>query len=226
MSGPKAKDYAGKTFGRLTVLHRGEKKGYHQKWVCKCSCGIIKEIYQTSLIAKNGTKSCGCLQKESATKHGQSHNVGKGNLYRVWINLRTRCNNPQHQYYAEYGGRGITVCEEWDDFLTFQQWALGSDYTEGLTIDRRNNDLGYNPDNCHWTNRTQQQRNRRSQKNSTSKYTGVSWCNTKKKWAVGICINKQKLNLGIFHNEIFAAGVRDAYIKEHNLKGFILNFKD
>lgn len=79
-------------------------------------------------------------------KHGMKHT----RLYHIWCNMKARCNNPNHTYYANYGGRGITVCDEWNDFIAFRDWASNNGYSDVLTIDRKNTNEGYIPENCRW----------------------------------------------------------------------------
>jgi hypothetical protein len=213
-------DYTGQQFGRLTVLGDALKVGAHRKLNCQCTCGVIKSMYLS--VIKAGAQSCGCLQREIATKHGQSRS---GNpLYGVWTNMKSRCTDINAKYYPEYGGRGITVCEQWaTSFETFELWANNSGYIQGLTLDRANNDSNYQPDNCRWVNRTAQQRNRRGQKDSSSQYVGVSFIQRNQKWMAGIKIDGKPKNLGLYQTELQAAIARDTYIVENNLENFTLN---
>lgn len=220
MRGINRVDYTGQVFGRLTVLGEAEKVGKHRKLLCACTCGVVKPMYL--VVIKAGAESCGCRQLESATTHGQSRS--KNPLYYAWSNMKSRCSDPNAKYYSEYGGRGITVCQEWiDSFESFQNWAHTSGYLEGLTLDRSDNSKGYCPSNCQWTNRTEQQRNRRSQKGSSSKYVGVSFCNRSKQWIASVKINGKSINLGSYSEEIDAAIARDSYIITNKLTSFTMN---
>lgn len=104
------------------------------------------------------------------------HNGKKTKLYRVWCSMRERCSNPNNKSYSRYGGRGITVCEEWNSFSTFKEWALKNGYFEKLTIDRINNEEGYKPSNCRWVDHKTQNRN--YSRNHLITYMGKTQCLT------------------------------------------------
>ena len=151
-------DLTGQKFGRLTVIKLvGKYKNGDKVWKCKCDCGNIKNVSSSNLKGK--TKSCGCLKRELEVKH----NMTGTKLYNVWTHMKVRCFNPKDKYYKDYGGRGITVCDEWkDDFLAFCDWSMVNGYKEGLTIERKNNNGNYSPDNCAWITSKEQQRNKRN----------------------------------------------------------------
>lgn len=148
-------DLTGQRFGKWTVIGREQKEGVTRAlWLCQCDCGKQGVVTGKDLRAGK-TKSCGCTK----TKHG-----GEGTtLYRIWHNMKVRCLNPNSDAYPDYGGRGITICNEWkNDFGAFREWALSNGYKDGLSIDRKENDKGYSPDNCRWTTMKEQCNNRRS----------------------------------------------------------------
>lgn len=154
------KDLTGQKFGRLTVLKTFRFDKY-TKCVCKCQCGNEKTINATDLV-RGRTKSCGCLQKEvtskTFTRHGQRHT----RLYKIWEDMKKRCYNTNCKVFNHYGGRGITVCQEWlDDFMNFYNWAIANGYNDSLTIDRINFNGNYESSNCRWVDMKTQARNTR-----------------------------------------------------------------
>lgn len=149
-------DLIGERFGRLLVTSKDRvdtRPNGHRVtfWKCKCDCGNELAVCTGSLRSGN-TQSCGCLQKERASLANRVYRepVYKTRLYRIWIGMKNRCYNKHHASYQNYGGRGITICQEWLDLDAFCEWALNNGYSDDLTIHRIDNDMGYFPDNCVW----------------------------------------------------------------------------
>ena len=151
----------GKRFGRLLVIGKSESKNGMATWLCKCDCGNEKVVCGNEL-RKGKANSCGCLRKELAYKMLIQHGKANTRLYKVWKAMKARCNNPNNKRYSSYGGRGIKVCDEWQNsFQAFYDWAIANGYREGLSIDRVNNDGNYEPTNCRWATASEQQKNKR-----------------------------------------------------------------
>lgn len=156
----KCHDLSGKTFGRLLILPKYETRytqsGHSQLyWLCKCSCG--NEGWKSSrTLLKGKALSCGCLQRELLGNRVRKHGLRNTRLYKIWAGMKARCYNPNSVEYHRYGGRGISICEEWkNDFSKFYDWAMSNDYQDTLTIDRINNDGNYEPSNCQWITKSE-----------------------------------------------------------------------
>lgn len=143
--------------------------------VCKCECGTVKEIRLDCLGA---VKSCGCLNLEPR-EYSRTHNETGSRLYQLWASMKDRCKNPNARGYRHYGGRGITYCDEWEDYIPFRDWALANGYEQGLSIDRIDNDGNYEPSNCRWV--TQKEQTLNTRRNRHINYKGE--IKTVREWA-------------------------------------------
>lgn len=148
--------YENCVFGEWIVLN-GLGKGYYE---AVCSCGNRKKVYITNLTSGKST-NCGCMQAQKTKERFTTHGMSSTKIYRVWCSMLSRCNNPNVNCYKNYGGRGISVCKEWNAFEIFYQWAIENGYKEGLKIDRIEVDKNYEPSNCRWVTHKENERNKR-----------------------------------------------------------------
>ena len=147
-------DLTGQKFGRLTVMYRCNEIGKPAKWHCKCDCGNECEVFGANLAKKTHSTSCGCYNSEATAKRETKHGYRHTKAYRIWCGIKGRCNNPNNPRYHRYGGRGIKMCKEWEENAgLFCEWLYANGYREDAeygetTIERKDNDKGYSPDNC------------------------------------------------------------------------------
>lgn len=214
-------DLTGKKFGRLTVVERVAYVG-RSKWRCLCDCGSYTEVLGNTLQVGD-TKSCGCYRNMPSSrfqKVHRVHGVSNSKLYNVWWSMRDRCKNPTSKYWKYYGGRGISICKEWEDPRLFVEWAVSSGWKEGLQIDRRDNDGNYETENCRWVTSEININNRRIKRNNISGYQGVRPDKLLKKWVARISSIRMKgkeMHLGTFSTAWAAVTARNNFIIKHGL---------
>lgn len=179
----------GNKYGKLKVLRHSYKK----YWFCLCDCGNKKNV-RADHLASGATKSCGCI-RDGNPKHGLTGTI----IYNVWLSMKQRCCDKNHKSYKNYGGRDINVCSEWEnDAVSFVEWSLKNGWEKGLQIDRKNNDLGYSPENCRFVTPLINSRNRRSEKSTFSGCCGVTFRNGK--WVSRIMVLGKAISLGSYSN--------------------------
>jgi hypothetical protein len=200
-------DLTGTKVGRITVLSlhgavtmSGARR---RTWLCRCDCGTEWPVLGMALLSRN-TTSCGCAKIEALTTHGQTH----APEYRVWWGMLGRCAKPNNSRFRDYGGRGIKVCDRWKTFENFRA-DIGPRPDARFSIDRIDNDGNYEPDNCKWSTRSEQQRNKRLQRNNTSGVTGVYAGKKPGTWVARIRNGRKNIYLGVFDSIAAAALARN-----------------
>ena len=179
----------------------------------KCFCGNEFEAI-TFHIKSGNTKSCGCLINQDKATHG----LTKHRLYDIWNQMMQRCNNSEHKYYKDYGGRGITVCDRWHSIENFVEDMFPT-FEEGLSLDRIDVDGDYEPSNCRWATKSVQARNTRLLRNDNkSGYRGIYWCKASNKWKANITFLGKKVHLGYFDTPEEGARIYDIFVIKNNLE--------
>lgn len=169
----------------------------YTQWLCRCECDN-QVVSRTAYIKNGNTKSCGCLISLKAKQHIKTlnrqqitHNGSNDRLYSIWVNMKHRCNNPNDPRYCDYGGRGISVCDEWiHSYENFRDWSISNGYSEYLSIDRIDVNGNYEASNCRWTTNKEQQNNMRSNRLLT--YNGET--HTVSEWSDITGINKSTIS--------------------------------
>ena len=163
-------DLLGQRFGRWTVVERdrskpADRKGTNAWWICACDCGTTRPVNPYSLTSGK-SQSCGCLHKEKVTgvvSSNRTHGETRSRLYSVWAGMKARCSDKNLTSYANYGGRGINVCESWNNkYESFRDWAKQNGYAENLTLERKDVNGNYCPENCCFIPLSDQGKNKRN----------------------------------------------------------------
>ena len=168
-------DITGQQFGYWTVLGRDPnyKDPKKSKWICQCECGTVRSVFKRSLTTGR-SKSCGCHASDNLKGINATHGMSKTRIYHVWNSMRRRCDCKSGKYGHGYTDRGITVCEEWNDFLAFYSWAMANGYDDTLSIERIDVNGNYCPENCKWIPLADQQQNKTT--TIYVEYDGQPWC--------------------------------------------------
>lgn len=208
-------DLTGMRFGRLMVIERTQSDSPHAVWRCKCDCGQERVVIGQNL-RRHQQKSCGCLDLERKTIHGAARNGKTTGEYNSWKAMRNRCYRKGNNFYKEYGGRGITVCDRWlhsfENFLA----DMGERPSPKHSIEREDVNGNYTPENCHWATMSEQIANQRLRHDNTSGHKGVSWDKVSGKWFAYINRNKEKrIRLGLFESLQDAIDAREKAEKEY-----------
>lgn len=194
----------GTRFGHLTVIEEALPRYKKRHLLVSCDCGELREVAVCHLRSGN-TQTCGkCLN--------QSHGWSGTLLYQIWKDMRQRCMNPHHRKFQDYGGRGVSICQEWAEPQNFIGWALSNGYNDDLTLDRKDNSKGYSPGNCRWANQSQQMRNTRRKGGKTSGFIGVRA--NSGKWQAYTVVNYTFIHLGNFDDPFSAGWVRDDFVSQ------------
>ena len=158
-TGRPAIDLTGQTFTYLTVISRASNIGTHVTWKCQCKCGTVVVVASNDLRRKREpTRSCGCWNRERSTSHGLTNHP----LFKHWSQMVQRCTNPNYPRFHDYGGRGITVCNQWFNDPAQFFADIGGKPTPDHSVDRIDNNGNYTPDNCKWSTREEQMNNKRN----------------------------------------------------------------
>lgn len=203
--------------GRLLVLKVvGRSKGGSLLWLCICDCGNTCEAVSSSLN-KGLKQSCGCLYNEIKGKQKVTHGRSKTREYNSWMAMKERCYNSKTDYYHLYGGRGITVCEEWKHSFESFYSAMG-DCPKGMSLDRIDSNGNYEPGNCRWSTPSVQGFNTRKRISNSSGRTGVTFHSKQGVWHSYITVNYKRIHLGSFR--VFEEAVKERELAEIKYYGY------
>lgn len=219
-------DLINQRFGRLQVFSEcARRKDKSVVWLCLCECGSLTEV-STNHLRMSRVLSCGCLAADNSRKVITKHGMSDTPVHKVWKNMKQRCYNTKCDKYEDYGGRGISVCDEWlNDSAAFIIWALDSGYSEELQINRVENNGNYEPNNCNFITRSENCNNKRPYKNNSSGYRRVALDSKKESYEALVTYRGRRHYLGRYRTSREAAVVGDKFIIKNEWP-HILNFPE
>lgn len=182
-------DNIGKTVHHWTIIRllSKEESPSRAKWyaLARCKCGVVKPVVSEKIFT-NSSKSCGCAKNEALKTHGFTTSAKGGNSreYAIWNSMKQRCRNPKNKQYPEYGGRGISVCDSWLRFENFFR-DMGERPFKGASLERKDNNKGYSPDNCKWADRNTQNNNKRNNRPITINGVTKNLCQWADHYGIG-----------------------------------------
>ena len=209
-NGVPIEDLTGKRFGRLTVIERDYTRTDEVHWLCNCDCDC-KVSVSTHNLNSGMTTSCGCYRKEQAKINNTTHGMTGHPLHKIWLSIKSKCSDQSQNSY-----KGISLCDEWNDFLNFYEWAIHNGYKEGLLLSRNNIKSDYKPSNCEWITKKEIM-----QKNFSQQYTYDNKTMYLAEWADYLGINAQTLknrlaNYNMTVEEAFTKPVKKKQFYEYN----------
>ena len=211
-------DLIGKRFGKLLVTELTDIKSHKERhWKCLCDCGNEYVAKSSGLVHGKTTQCRQCSFKQISEKKNKGLSEPK-RLHGIYVNMMTRCYNSNYVLFSRYGGRGITVCDEWriGGYASFRSWALSNGYSDDLTIERIDNNGGYSPDNCRWATRTEQANNRHTNRMLTANGETDTMANWSRRLSIPYWVLQRRL-------DSFGWSEEDAlltpYIRERNNHG-------
>ena len=209
------KDIKNNRFGKLTAISFEYTKNEKSFWKCRCDCGNEKIVRADHLISGH-TQSCGCITKTEHKATHITHNKSNTKLYAIWCSIKQRCFYKKSSNYKNYGGRGISICDEWkENFKTFYDWSINNGYKEGLSIDRIDVNGNYCPENCRWATITEQANNKRN--NIQIEFNGVK--KTISYWAKETGLSRETIYKRIYKGW----NTKDALTKQKMLNQFSIS---
>lgn len=206
-------DLTGRVFGKLTAISpAGQNKAKQYLWNCICECGGESIVVGSNLIRGN-TKACGCVRLTEIGDRTRKHGMVKTRIFKIWAGMRKRCLNPKCDSYHLYGGRGIKICERWDEFDKFYE-DMGESYGDHLSLDRIDPDGDYCPENCRWATTKQQNNNRRN--NRIVELNGIS--KTLAQWSESSGIRQNTISNRLKVGWDTHSAIYQATLKRNDLK--------